>query len=120
MSPFLTREVLGWGIGLWFFGYVLGFIFYGLVPADQIGWFVTPFGVAATLLVLRRYVHMQTLKDAYVVGIGWMLIAIALDYIGIVLLLAPADGYYKYDVYMYYALTLALPIVWFVVRRSRE
>ena len=36
--------------------------------------------------------------------------AIVLDYLLIVKALNPADGYYKLDVYLYYALTFILPL----------
>ena len=43
------------------------------------------------------------------VGAVWALIAIALDWLFIVKALHPADGYYKTDIYGYYALTLLIP-----------
>jgi hypothetical protein len=41
----------------------------------------------------------------------WVLIAIACDYLFLVKALKPADGYYKLDVYLYYALTFVLPLI---------
>ncbi|MFZ2969681.1 MAG: hypothetical protein WA063_00885, partial [Minisyncoccia bacterium] len=44
-------------------------------------------------------------------GIAWMLIAIVSDYVFLVLVFKPADGYYKLDVYLYYAFTFILPLL---------
>jgi hypothetical protein len=54
------------------------------------------------------------------IAIVWAAMAIGLDHLFIVKLLAPADGYYKLDVYLYYALTLALPIAAGWIRASRR
>ena len=40
----------------------------------------------------------------------WTFIAVVGDYLFIVKAFKPADGYYKLDVYLYYALTLAIPL----------
>ena len=118
MQKFLMRDVLGWGVGLWFIGYVLGFVFYAFVPPAEIGWYVMPLGIAITLYVLWNYIRMQSMRDALAIGIGWSVIAIVCDYLFIVLLLHPADGYYKLDVYLYYTFTFLLPIGVAAVRRS--
>ena len=44
------------------------------------------------------------------VGLVWLLIAVLGDFVFIVKAFSPADGYYKLDVYVYYALTLAIPL----------
>ena len=110
MLRFLLRDCLGFGFGLWLLGYVLGIVFFALVPAALIGWFVLPLGLAATLLTLWRFVKIPTLARGFVVGVGWTLIAVVGDYFAILRLLCPPDGYYKADVYIYYGLTLTLPI----------
>ena len=102
-------DTLGWGIVLWLFGYVLVFLFFALVPPALIGWFITPIGIIATFWVLLKKIHSTSTKYYGFIGLLWALIAIVLDYMFIVLLLHPADGYYKPDVYLYYALTLLLP-----------
>ena len=48
----------------------------------------------------------------------WAVLAIVLDYIFIVKLLAPVDGYYKLDVYLYYANCLLLPLAAAALRRN--
>jgi hypothetical protein len=106
-------RTLFWGFGLWLFGYILGFIFFAIAPLHLIGWLITPIGVAATVYVLWHWLPLPTPRDAIITGVVWAIMAIVLDYIFIVKLLAPPDGYYKLDVWAYYALTLALPLlVW--------
>lgn len=117
MTNFFWRSVLGWGIVLWLIGYVLGFLFFAFVPAAVIGWYIMPFGIVITCFVLWRWVRMDSLQDAIFLGIGWSAIAIVCDYLFLVKLLNPADGYYKLDVYVYYALTLVLP---FIVYRLKK
>jgi hypothetical protein len=50
-------------------------------------------------------------KYYLIVAIIWTLIAVAFDYLFIVKLLKPADGYYKLDVYLYYIFTFILPLL---------
>ena len=52
----------------------------------------------------------DTLRYYCLVALVWTLIAILGDYVFIVKAFKPADGYYKPDVYLYYALTLAIPL----------
>jgi hypothetical protein len=75
-----------------------------------IGWFVMPFGIAVTCLVLWKWVRVSEWSAAVLLGIGWSVIALVCDYAFIVKLLAPPDGYYKLDVYLYYLLMVALPV----------
>ena len=113
------KEALGWGFALWLFGYVLGIVFFFLVPASLIGWAITPFGIAATLWVLLKKVGEGSLGYYVSLGTAWAIVAIACDYLFLVQLLQPAGGYYKADVYLYYALTFLLPLaVWWWKRRG--
>lgn len=118
LSRFLSRDVLGWGLLLWLAGYLLGFAFYAFVPMALIGWFVMPLGIVLTSVVLWKWVHVDGLHEAALLGIGWSVIAIVCDYVFIVKLLHPDDGYYKPDVYLYYLLTLALPLAAARLRRG--
>ena len=72
MKTQLIKDGLVWGAALWFIGYVLGFIFYALVPAPLIGWVIMPFGIAITLWVLIKYIKGNSLSyyavSCYVVG----------------------------------------------------
>jgi hypothetical protein len=107
----MLKDALGWGVGLWFIGYVLGFVFFAIVPPDMIGWFITPIGVLITLWVLLKKVKGASFKYYFMLAVVWTLLAVALDYLFIIKTLHPADGYYKLDVYVYYGLTFALPII---------
>lgn len=116
----LYKDAFLWGFGLWFIGYVLGFVLFAVVPVSLIGWVITPIGVLITLWVLLRKVKSESLSYYMWLGMAWTFIAIVCDYLFLVLLLKPADGYYKLDVYLYYVLTLALPLLvgWYKTKRS--
>lgn len=117
----MALNSLLWGVALWLFGYLLGFIFFALVPKEMIGWYVMPLGVAATLWVLAKKISREQFGCYVGLGIVWTLIAVILDYLFIVLLLQAGD-YYKLDVYLYYALTFVLPVVvgWYRFRGQRS
>lgn len=110
MNTTFLKDAFGWGFALWFIGYVLGIVFFFFVPPAFVGWVVMPFGIIITVYVLFK--KIQGGSRSYYAGIGfvWMLIAIVLDYLLLVQVFHPADGYYKFDVYLYYALTLLLPL----------
>jgi len=110
-----------WGFVLWLFGYILGFVFYALVPKDMLGWYILPFGVLVTVWVLLKKIERESFTCYIGLGIIWTIMAIALDYVFIVQLLNSTD-YYKLDVYLYYALTLALPIGvgWYKMKRHKK
>lgn len=110
MTTFITRDMLGWGLLQWFAGYLLGFVFYAFVPPALIGWFVMPLAAGLTCLVLWKWVRVDSTRDALLLGLAWSSIAIACDYLFLVKLLNPPDGYYKLDVYLYYLLMFALPV----------
>jgi hypothetical protein len=113
------KDSIMWGVGLWLIGYILGFIFFALVPAGMIGWSIMPIGIAVTLWVLFKKIKGDSFKYYFWLGAVWTVIAVILDYIFIVKALNPADGYYKLDVYIYYILTFTLPIVVGWYKKSR-
>jgi hypothetical protein len=117
MKTQLLKDTLGWGFILWFVGYVLGIVFYFLVPPALLGWFIMPIGTLLTLWVLFKKVKGSTFEYFVTVAVVWTLLAIVCDYLFLVKLLK-ADGYYKLDVYVYYAVTLALPLL-FGLRKRR-
>ncbi len=116
----LLRDGLGWGLLLWLIGFVLGMLFYPLVPAEVIGWYVMPLGLLTTIFVLWKWVRVSSLGHALLVGLVWAALAIGLDYIFIVKLLHPADGYYKLDVYLYYLSCLLLPLGAALLRQNHK
>jgi hypothetical protein len=101
---------LGLGLVLWLVGYVLGIVLFALVPASLIGWIITPIGTAISLWVAFKKVKGDTLRYYSLLALVWLLIAVLGDYLFIVKTFKPADGYYKPDVYLYYALTVAIPL----------
>lgn len=105
----LLKDSLGWGFILWLIGYILGFIFFFVLPPKFIGWVIMPVGVIITLLVLFKKIKSNTLQYYFVLAAVWTVIAVILDYFFIVKMLKPTDGYYKLDVYLYYLLTFIFP-----------
>jgi hypothetical protein len=110
MNRQFLKDALGWGFALWLIGYALGMMLFALVPANLIGWIIMPIGTAISLWIAFRKVKGDTLQYYCLVAFVWTLIAVLGDYLFIVKSLKPADGYYKPDVYLYYALTLAIPL----------
>jgi len=118
MNKNLLKDALGWGFLLWMIGYILSIILFTIVPVSLVGWIILPIGIVITLWVLHRRVNAGSLLDSLVIGIVCTGIAAGFDYLLIVRLFKPADGYYKLDVYLYYTLTFFLPI--FVGWRKRQ
>lgn len=110
MRNTILKEGLGWGLLLWLIGYVLGIVLFMLVPPAILGWVIMPIGIIVTLWVLFKKIKSKSLKDYFILGAIWTVIAILLDYFLLVKLFKPAGGYYKLDVYLYYILTFLLPV----------
>ena len=111
MNKQLLKDVLGWGVVLWVIGYILGFVFFFILPPALIGWVIMPIGIVITLWVLLKKVQSEDFGHYLLVAICWTAIAVLLDYLFIVKVLNPADGYYKLDVYLYYAFTFSMPLI---------
>jgi hypothetical protein len=103
-------DTLGWGTLLWFIGYVLGMILYFVLPVSIIGWAILPVGLIITFWVLFRQIKSTDFRYYLVLAVAWAAIAIICDYVFIVLLLKP-EIYYKLDVYVYYLLIFASPLI---------
>ena len=118
----MLTDSLGWGFGLWLIGYVLGVVLFMALPPWLLGWVITPIGTCITLWVLLRRVKAGHLQYYAILAITWTAIAIVLDYLFIVVAFDPPDGYYKLDVYVYYTLTLMLPLMvgWWKTSPRRE
>jgi hypothetical protein len=110
MNRQLFKDSIGWGFILWLIGYLLGILFFMIVPAALIGWVIMPIGIAVILWVLLKKIKSNTLQYYFKIAIIWTLIAVVLDYFLLVKIFKPEDGYYKLDVYLYYALTFILPM----------
>ena len=85
-----------------------------------IGLVYMPIGIIITLLVAFKKVKGTTLGYYLGVAAVWTAVAVAFDYIFLVKLLNPAGGYYKLDVYIYYALTFILPLIAGLVKTRRK
>lgn len=117
MNKQLIIDIFCWGIGLWLIGYLLGIALFFVVPPQMLGWVIMPIGVLITLWVLFKKIQ-GNLQYYLTLSFSWSLIAIMLDYFFLVKLLKPTDGYYKLDVYLYYVLTFALPLIVFWYKRT--
>jgi hypothetical protein len=95
---------------LWLIGYGLGIVLFAVVPPALLGWMIMPIGIAITLWVLFKKISSHFFLYYFNLAIIWTLIAIVFDYLFLVKVFHPADGYYKPDVYLYYVLTFVLPL----------
>lgn len=116
----LIRDALAWGIALWLIGYILGIILFFVLPTAVIGWLIMPIGVLITFWVLVNKINYWSLWHYALLSVFWTAAAIGLDYLFIVKLLSPEDGYYKLDVYLYYVLTFLMPLAIGWWRSSRS
>lgn len=110
ISKQLLKDGFGWGFVLWFIGYILGIILFMLVPPWLLGWIITPIGTLLTIWVLNKKIVDKGFSYYVALAVIWTILAILLDYFLLVRVFNPADGYYKFDVYLYYTLTFLLPI----------
>lgn len=111
MSKHLLKDAFIWGFILWIIGYLLGIVLFPFVSPSMIGWIIMPIGIVITLWILFKKIKGDSLKYYILLASVWVLIAITFDYFFLVKLLKPVDGYYKLDVYLYYALAFILPLI---------
>lgn len=110
MNKAFLKDALGWGCILWLIGYILGIVLFFIASQDVIGWIILPIGTIITLWVLFKRVSGESIQYYLLLAIVWTLIAVILDYLLLVRVFKPEDGYYKLDVYLYYALAFILPL----------
>ena len=122
MKNMSIKSAVVWGIVLWLIGYILGIVLFPLVPTSMIGWVIMPIGALITLWVVATRIKARSFRQYLRLASIWTLIALVFDYFFLVKLLKPTDGYYKPDVYLYYTLTFALPMLvgWWKLRRAHE
>lgn len=106
----ILLDALGWGFLLWLVGYLLGIGLFMVVPQSMLGWIIMLIGTVITLWVLFKKVESDSLQYYLKLAVFWTVIAVVFDYFFLVKAFKPADGYYKLDVYLYYALTFVLPL----------
>ena len=111
MTKQFIKDGFLWGFALWLIGYLLGIILFAVVPQSLIGWVIMPIGILITLWVLLKKVKVDSFRHCVFIGSIWLLIAVVCDFFFIVQMLNPVDGYYKLDVYLYYALIFILPLL---------
>ncbi|TRZ52797.1 hypothetical protein D4R99_02075 [bacterium] len=111
MNRQLFKDTLGWGFFLWLIGYVLGIVLFMVVSPSMVGWIIMPIGTIITLWVLLKKIKTTSFQYYLLLAVIWTTIAIVFDYFFLVKVFKPADGYYKLDVYLYYALTFILPLI---------
>ena len=112
---------LAWGFMLWLIGYILGIVFFMIMPANMIGWAITPIATIITLWVLFKKIEREKFTDCIALGFVWTIMAVILDYIFIVKLFNSAN-YYKLDVYIYYFLAFAFPVIvgWYKMKSKNK
>lgn len=120
MNKQFLIDTLGWGTVLWLVGYILGIIFFMIMPLSLVGWAIMPIGIVLTLWVLFKKINDKSFQHYLLLAIAWILIAIILDYFLLVKVFKPTDGYYKLDVYLYYFLTFILPIAVGFLKRQQN
>src|SRR5271157_5127949 len=93
-----------------------------VLPPAIMGWVIMPIGILITVWVLLKKVKGDTFQFYLILAIAWTVIAIVFDYLFIVKALNPAGGYYKLDVYLYYALTFIIPLAigWWKKSKTNE
>jgi len=106
----ILKNTIFWGTILWFIGWTMGVMLYKSVPTEMIGWIISPIATLITIWVLFKKIHREKFMCYVGLGVIWTILAIILDYIFNVKLFNIAN-YYKLDIYIYYALTLILPII---------
>jgi len=106
-----VKSMLVWGFVLWLVGYVAGIMLFFVIPKEYIGWVLTPFATVLTVWVLMKKIKRPELMCYFGTGLIWTLMAIGLDYVFLVRMLATGSSYYKADVFLYYGLTFTLPLV---------
>lgn len=108
----MAVDSLGWGFGLWLFGFALGMLFFAFVPVQYIGLAVTPFALVATIWVCVRRFRGKGDSILYLLAVGavWFLIAFTFDYVFLVRAFN-VQNYYDYDVLFYYLSALLLPLI---------
>ncbi|MDF1498625.1 MAG: hypothetical protein P1P85_04735 [Patescibacteria group bacterium] len=111
MSKQLLKDAFGWGFLLWLIGYAFGIMFFTFIPVSMIGLIITPIATILTLWVVFKKIKGDSIKYYFLIAISWLLIAVVGDYFFIVKVFNPPDGYYKFDVYLYYILVFILPLL---------
>ncbi|MDO9325580.1 MAG: hypothetical protein Q7T80_11565 [Methanoregula sp.] len=107
----LIKYTAGLGTVLWLIGYLASLVRFFSPYAGVMGWILIAFFTPVNIVIVwwwfreRERLPLQYYAS---VGVAWLLIAIALDYLFIVLLFQA--NYYGIDVFMYYTATFLIPV----------
>lgn len=118
MNKQFLKDSLGWGFVLWLIGYILGIVLFPFVSPSIIGWIISPIGTVITLWVLFKKVKQDSFQYYMSLSVIWTLIAVVCDYVFLVKAFKSV-GYYKLDVYVYYVLIFALPLLAGLRRKNK-
>ena len=114
-------DVFVFGIMLWLMGFIGSLILFPFVSMDILGWILCIIFTPITILITYYRFRNRKMKFFcyFMTGVFWMLIAVLFDYLFIVKLFNASD-YYKLDVFVYYAFTLAIPVVIGLINRKKK
>jgi len=104
-------NTISWGFVLWLIGWFLGVVLFMTPLKPVMGWVISPVGILITLWVLLKKIKRERFTCYIGIAIIWTAMAVLLDYLFNVLLFNIGAGYYKLDVYFYYATTFVLPLL---------
>jgi hypothetical protein len=105
------KDIAVLGTALWLIGYLASLVLFFTPYAGVMGWIlIAVFTPVTIVIVLWWFRKRERLPLQYYAGVGvaWVLIAIALDYLFIVQLFHA--NYYGTDVFVYYAVTYLIPV----------
>lgn len=105
-------DTFGWGCVLWVVGFALGMMAFPFLEPERIGLVVVPILSLITITVAYQRFNKSGQPRAYyyIVGLIWALYPVVLDYLFIVRAFA-VGNYYDADVFAYYLITFAVPII---------
>lgn len=106
----ILKDAAGLGTALWLLGYLLSLVLFFSPFAAAMGWILLAVCTPVTVAVAWWWFKARDLPLEYYaqIGVAWTVIAVVLDYLFIVVLLSAT--YYGPDVFVYYALTLFIPV----------
>jgi hypothetical protein len=104
------KDTAGLGTFLWLIGYLASILLFFSPLANVMGWIITAVFTPVTIAITWLWFRTRCLPLTYYVRVGavWTVIAVVLDYLFIVLMFQTT--YYGADVFVYYALTFAIPV----------
>ena len=104
-------DTVGLGFILWLAGYLTSFLLYFYVPHGILGWILFVVFTPITIYIAYWRFHRRSLSMEYFFKVAavWTLLAIAFDYLFIVMLFN-SQNYYQADVLLYYLTIFLIPL----------